>query len=374
MPSILFNRSISMSRRSLKASARGAMKSCVPLSAAFAAAWAIEFGFEVLCDCKLVIALMSGAGPPAKPMRQPVIGIGLGAAVHGKRAVAQPGLDLRRRHELEIVVDDMLVDVVAEHVNVRVAHQHVGERLHIGPPVRGARRVARRVEDEPFRPRRDRRLEILRPHAVAVVLRAGDEDRDAFGERDDIGIRDRVWRRDDDLLARLQCRHQRIVEHLLRPRGDDDLIHRVIEAVLALELVAHRLLQRGRAVGIGVFRLAPLDRRDGRALDVVGRIEIRLARAQRDDVASRCLELVARCEAIALGERLMRFILEAISDTVFSLGRADPEDQARLSTSWRRLRQPSVEPAARCRGTPSRRRRSRPIRCGWPAASHGART
>ena len=43
------------------------------LSAAVAAACAIEHGLDVDCDCNLDIALISHAGPPAKPIRQPVI-------------------------------------------------------------------------------------------------------------------------------------------------------------------------------------------------------------------------------------------------------------------------------------------------------------
>ena len=38
-------------------------------------------------------------------------------------------LDLDRRREHEVAVDQMLVHVVGQHPHVRVAHEHVGQRL-----------------------------------------------------------------------------------------------------------------------------------------------------------------------------------------------------------------------------------------------------
>ncbi|MNT81060.1 hypothetical protein D3C72_2206110 [compost metagenome] len=52
---------------------RAAMKSCGPDNASCAAAWLIDDGFDVLCDCSLVMALISAAGAAPYPMRQPVI-------------------------------------------------------------------------------------------------------------------------------------------------------------------------------------------------------------------------------------------------------------------------------------------------------------
>ena len=51
----------------------GEMQDWSPSSAAWAATWEIEVGFEVLCDCTFFMALISVAVPPAYPMRQPVI-------------------------------------------------------------------------------------------------------------------------------------------------------------------------------------------------------------------------------------------------------------------------------------------------------------
>src|SRR5690606_1537075 len=74
-------------------------------------------------------------------------------------------------------------------------------------------------------------------------------------------------------------------------RGDVDLVGLVGQVVFAGELGDDRRLQFGHAVGVGVFRFAALDGLDGRRLDVVGRVEVRLAGAQADHVATLTFQL-----------------------------------------------------------------------------------
>ena len=88
------------------------MKSCGPFSASTAAHCEIEDGFEVDCDWIVAIALISccrAAGIADAPAGH---AIGLRHAVHRQRAVVELRLDLRRRGELEVVVDEVLVHVV----------------------------------------------------------------------------------------------------------------------------------------------------------------------------------------------------------------------------------------------------------------------
>src|SRR5258705_11726316 len=61
------------SRRSLNILLFMGMKSCGPLRASTEAHCEIDDGFEVDCDWMVAIALISSAGPPAEPMRQPVM-------------------------------------------------------------------------------------------------------------------------------------------------------------------------------------------------------------------------------------------------------------------------------------------------------------
>jgi len=124
-----------------------------------------------------------------------------------------------------------------------------------------------------------------------VFGRAHDRDRLAAGKRHHFRIAHPVRRGNDHLVARIDGRHQRIVKHLLAAGADDDLVRLVRQAVLALELGDDRRLQLGNAVDRGILGLAGLDRMDRRELDVGGRVEIRLAGAEADDVASRRFQL-----------------------------------------------------------------------------------
>ena len=84
-------------------------------------------------------------------------------------AALQRRLDLRRRREDEVAVDEVLVDVVGQHPDMRVPHQHVGQRLQFVARIGRAGRVRRRVQQHPFGARRDRALEILGLQLEAVL-------------------------------------------------------------------------------------------------------------------------------------------------------------------------------------------------------------
>ena len=203
----------------------------------------------------------------------------------------EPRLHLGDRGELQPVVEQVLVDVVGHDPDVRVLQQHVRQRLDLVLRVGRTSRVRRRVEDQPLRLRRDGGLERGRLQAVAVLQLGVDEHRLGVGQHDDVGVRHPAWRRDDHLIARVQRRQQRIVDDLLAAGADRDLVGLVVEVVLALELAHDRRLELGRAVDVGVLGLAFRQRLDRRLLDVVGRVEVWLARRQRDDIATGGLEL-----------------------------------------------------------------------------------
>ena len=113
-----------------------------------------------------------------------------------------------------------------------------------------------------------------------------DDDGPGIGEQHDVGIADPVGRGDDDFVARVERRHHGVVDHGLAARRDEALRRRIIEAVLALELRRDGRTQFGNAFDGGVFRLAPPNGGDRCFLDVVGRVEVRFAGAERDDVAA----------------------------------------------------------------------------------------
>ncbi len=211
--------------------------------------------------------------------------IGLGDAVHRQRARIEARLDLRGRGEDEVAVDEMLVHVVGEHPDMGMAHQHLGERLQFVAGVGGARRVRGRVQHHPLGARRDRALQVLRPQLEGVFQRGRHEDRLAAVDQHHVGIADPIGRGDDHLVALVQRRQEGVVENLLAARADDGVGRLVVEPVLALELGGDRLAQRRDAEHRGVLGLAAPNRLDRRLLDVVGRVEVRLADRQRNHVA-----------------------------------------------------------------------------------------
>jgi hypothetical protein len=170
-----------------------------------------------------------------------------------------------------------------------VLEQHLGELLQIALGVGRARRVRRRVQDQPFGLRRDRRVEILRAQLEAVVLRARDRHGLAVAKQHHLGVGDPVRRWNHHLIAWAQGRHQRVVEDLFAAVADGDLGRFVIESVFAFELAADRALQFDAAVEHGVAGLAALDRGDAGLANVLGCVEIGLALRQRNDVSPRRL-------------------------------------------------------------------------------------
>ena len=77
---------------------------------------------------------------------------------------------------------------------------------------------------------------------------------------------------------------------MLAAAGDCDLRGIVGQPVVALKLVGNGLLQLGNAGRGRVFCEAFIERLLGGVLDVVGRVEVRFAGAESDDVLAFSLE------------------------------------------------------------------------------------
>ena len=165
-----------------------------------------------------------------------------------------------------------------------MAHQHVRQSLQFVARVGRAGRVRGRVEHDPLGARGDRTLQVLGLQLERLFDRRRHDDRLAAVDQHHLRIADPIGRRDDDLVALVHRDEEGVVEDLLAAGADDRVRGLVIEAVLALELGRDRLAQRRNAEHGRILGLAALDRLDRRLLDVVRRIEIRLAHRKRDDL------------------------------------------------------------------------------------------
>ena len=97
-----------------------------------------------------------------------------------------------------------------------------------------------------------------------------------IGQHDHVRIRHPVGRRDDDLITRVKHRHAQVKQRLLGTGGDQHLIARIADAVIALELGDDRIFQVRRAIGVGIARVTGAYGGDAGLTDVGGRIEVRL--------------------------------------------------------------------------------------------------
>jgi hypothetical protein len=118
------------------------------------------------------------AGPP-RSRGATHHGVSLGHAVDDERAILQAWLDRRNGCKFAAVEDHMLVEIVGDNSNARMAQQHVGKRGQFCARIERAAGIGRVVDDEPARARRDRGFERLRAELEAVVLRTGHGDRNA---------------------------------------------------------------------------------------------------------------------------------------------------------------------------------------------------
>ena len=111
-----------------------------------------------------------------------------------------------------------------------------------------------------------------------VILRSGRHNNDwgAACKLNDVRIADPIWRGDDDLITLVDGRNKRIEQGMLAARVHGDLLRRIIDIVVTLELGDDRLLQRRDAVDRGILGHPVTDGLNGSVLDKVRRVKIRL--------------------------------------------------------------------------------------------------
>lgn len=219
-------------------------------------------------------------------------GVGLRDPVADQNSVLQTRLDAGEGRESVVLVEDVLVDVVREDRDVGMPEQHLSEGSELGGGVATAGGVSKRVQDQPLGSRGDNRLKRGGADLEGDILATGHRDRRAAGKPHHVGVGHPVGGRDDDLVALVEGGEEGVGDDLLTAGPDTDLGGLVVQAVVALEFADDGLLELRGAVDIGVACGARVDGGLGRRPDVLGRVEVRLALRQADDVPAGPPELV----------------------------------------------------------------------------------
>ncbi len=224
--------------------------------------------------------LRRARGIPHAPARH---GVGLGERVGDDGPRVHLVSQRRDADVLVVVIDQRLVGLVREEAEVPL-HGQGGEALQLLPREGGTGGVGRGVEEQDLRPGRDQGLHQAAVDAEALLLPRMGEDRDRPAELHLLREAHPVRGRDDHLVARVQERLEDVVEGMLAPAGDEDLVPGIAQAVVPLHLGHHGVLQLIDAASRGVLGEALPDGLDRGLLDVGRRVEVWLARAEADDV------------------------------------------------------------------------------------------
>ncbi|MCY1240043.1 hypothetical protein D9M72_528710 [compost metagenome] len=137
----------------------------------------------------------------------------------------------------------MFVDVIGQNQHVRVCQQHLRQGLKLIPAVNCARRVGRRVEDQPAGLRCDRRGQCRGRQLESGIGIASDDSGFTTTQLHHLRITDPVRRRHDDFVTLIEGRGQGVVDHLLATVADKGVLPGNVQAVLTTELGGHRFSQ-----------------------------------------------------------------------------------------------------------------------------------
>ena len=217
-------------------------------------------------------------------------GIGLGDAIEDQGTGGQVRAHIEDVDEGLRVPADVLVHIVGSNQGTREVTQDGAQGLQLVRAIGHAGRIGRAVDHHQLGLVVQRGLELGRADLEVLIGPGMDQYRRTAGQQDDIRVGNPVGRRDHHLVTRIDDRQGQIEEALLAAAGHQDLVRGVVEPVLAFELGDHGRLEAGGAVHRGIFGETLVDRLDGRGLDVVRGIEVRLTGTQPDHVLSGRLE------------------------------------------------------------------------------------
>ena len=210
-------------------------------------------------------------------------GIGLGDAVDQQGTLLDFGADGGQADKLLIVIDQMVIDLVGDHVQV-VLHAHLGDGLQLAAGVHHSGGVGGVVQDHALGLGGDGCGQLLRGDLEVLRLRGLDHHRHAAHHPDQLDVAHPVWGRQDHLVAGIHQRPQRRIDAGLCAAGHRDLGRLIVHAAVLLQPLAHGLAQLHGARRGSVFGIVVLDRLNTGLLDVVGGGKIGLTGTEADHI------------------------------------------------------------------------------------------
>ena len=182
----------------------------------------------------------------------------------------------------------MFVHIVGQQHHVRMFDEHLPQRFQLGGIIGSTGRVRRRVENEPARLWRNRRVQLLGCDFIILRRRRHNDDGRTASKLDDVGIAYPIRCRDDDLVAFVDGRNQRVEQSVLAARVHRDLFVAIFDIIIAFEFCRNRGLERGNAVNGGIFGLTTADSLNRGVLNKIRSIEIRFACREANDINALC--------------------------------------------------------------------------------------
>ena len=189
-----------------------------------------------------------------------------------------------RRHRSVGAIIDTAIDFVRDQPNAS-ALRPTRDRLEIFGGIDRSRRVSGRAKDEPPCSVGRGRLEVRRGQAEIILFGSAYEHRLGPGQVDHLRIAGPIWCGNKNVVTWAE-KHERGVEHcLLRPRRNHDISGVDMTVRDGADMTCDGGPQFRRAGGWRVPCLARSNSLDRLIGDERRRIEVRLPRAQVDDVA-----------------------------------------------------------------------------------------
>ena len=150
----------------------------------------------------------------------------------------------------EIVVADAIknhaiVDVVTDDPDIRVTHQHVGQRGNLVLAVDHAGRIGRIVEQE-YLGSGQCRIQLSRGQLVMLIGRTGQQLRLEIQDLGEVQIRGPVRNRKHNDVTRIQQQLAQVVQHMLGTNAGGDAPARVAFKPTLLQMLEEGIQQRIR--------------------------------------------------------------------------------------------------------------------------------